>query len=249
LIKIDINCDYGEDFGIYQRSVNKKILKYISSVNIACGFHAGDFSTMEKSVQQAMEYSVKIGAHPSFPDLQGFGRRMMKMSAKEVYQIMVYQIGALAAFVKAEGGKLNHVKPHGALYNLAAVDKQVAEAITEAVARVDDTLIIYGLANSQLIIAAKEAGLQIANEIFADRTYQSDGTLTDRSDENALITKVNQSVEQVLQCVKYGEMPTLHGKKILLPADTVCIHGDGVNALQIAEELYNALMENNIKVQ
>jgi 5-oxoprolinase (ATP-hydrolysing) subunit A len=249
LTKIDINCDYGEDFGSYRRSVNEEILKYISSVNIACGFHAGDFSTMEKSVQQAMKNGVKIGAHPSFPDLQGFGRRIIKMSSKEISQLMIYQIGALAAFVKAEGGKLNHVKPHGALYNLAAVDEDVAKAISEAIAKVDDTLILYGLANSKLIMAGQDAGLKVANEIFADRTYQSDGTLTSRTEDNALITDANQSVEQVLRCVKYGEIKTIQDKKITIPADTVCIHGDGENALLIAKKLYKSLHENSVKVQ
>jgi 5-oxoprolinase (ATP-hydrolysing) subunit A len=238
---IDLNCDYGEDFGSYKRSVDEEILKYISSVNIACGFHAGDFRTMEQSVQQAQKYGVKIGAHPGYPDLQGFGRRHMQMSPKEVYQMVLYQIGALHAFVKAEGGKLNHVKPHGALYNLAAKDETIANAIIEAMLKVDETLILYGLANSKLIIAGKKAGLQIANEIFADRTYESDGTLTPRSKSNAIIKNVDDGVMQVIECLRSGNMPTTSGKKIKLSADTVCIHGDSRNAIPIAIKLATKL--------
>ncbi|OZM58303.1 lactam utilization protein LamB [Lottiidibacillus patelloidae] len=246
--QIDINCDYGESYGSFRGFVSDDILKYISSVNIACGFHAGDFRTMEQSVKQAMQHNVKIGAHPGFPDLQGFGRRFMQMTPKEVYQIVVYQIGALSAFVKAEGGRLNHVKPHGALYNLAAKDLSIALAIAEAVYKTDNSLTLYGLAKSELITAGKEVGLAVAEEAFADRTYQADGSLTPRTEKNAIVTSIDEAIDQVVHCIKHDEMRSVCGNTIKLAADTYCIHGDTNTALSLAKQLTYTLKKENIIV-
>ncbi len=193
--QIDLNCDIGEGFGTYNVGFDEEIMPYISSANIACGLHAGDYTTMNKTVQLALENNVAIGAHPGLPDLQGFGRRKMAISPQEAFEMVLYQIGALHSFVIAHGGTLRHVKPHGALYNMAAVDSKLAEAITEAIYRFQPELILFGLANSELIKAGKKIGLQTANEVFADRTYQNDGTLTPRHQANALIHDVEQSVE------------------------------------------------------
>lgn len=177
---VDINCDMGESFGSYKLGRDEEILDYVTSANIACGFHAGDPSTMKRTVQMALEKNVGIGAHPGVQDLVGFGRREINLSPEEAYDIVVYQIGALYAFVKSEGGKIQHVKPHGALFNMAAKDAQLAEAIAEAVYKVDPEMILFGLAGSELVKAGKKIGLRTANEVFSDRTYQQDGSLTSR---------------------------------------------------------------------
>jgi 5-oxoprolinase (ATP-hydrolysing) subunit A len=249
LKKIDINCDYGEDFGIYKQTVSEEILKYVSSINIACGFHAGDPRTMENAVKAAMYHNVKIGAHPGLQDLQGFGRRKIDITPKEAYQLVVYQVGALQAFVKAEGGKLNHVKPHGALYNMAAKDLSIALAIAEAVHKVDHSLTLYGLAKSELITAAKEVGLTVAEEVFADRTYQADGSLTPRAEKNAMIASIDKAIDQVVHCVKNDEIRSVCGSTIKLLANTFCIHGDTNNALSLAKQLTYTLKKENITVR
>src|SRR5580693_6750440 len=177
---IDLNCDMGEAFGNYPMPNDDLLLDYISSSNIACGFHAGDPEVMQHSVNMAVKKGVAIGAHPGLPDLQGFGRRDMKISANEAYQMTLYQIGALFGFVKAAGSKLHHVKTHGALYNMAAKDAALAKAIVEAVHDFDPTLILYALASSEMVQAAKKTGIAVASEVFADRTYQDDGSLTPR---------------------------------------------------------------------
>lgn len=239
--KIDLNCDMGESYGIYQLGNDKEILNYITSANIACGFHAGDANVMKKTVANAIEKQVKIGAHPGLQDLVGFGRRKLAISPEEVYNIVVYQIGALQAFVKAEGGRMNHVKPHGALYNMAAVDMDLAVAIAKAIRDVDDTLTLYGLANSALTSAGERIGLQVAHEVFGDRTYQKDGTLTPRTQDNAVITSEVEAINQVLLMVKKGKVISCDGIEVPIKADTVCIHGDNSHALEFAKKLKIAL--------
>lgn len=248
-LSIDLNCDMGESFGAYRLGHDEAILPYVSSANIACGFHAGDPATMKKTVRMAMEKGVAIGAHPGLPDLQGFGRRNMAISPEEAYDMVVYQIGALTAFVEAEGGKMHHVKPHGALYNMAAVSQQLSEAIAEAVYRVNPHAVLYGLAGSELIKAGRSIGLKVANEVFADRTYQSDGTLTPRSEANALITQHEESVAQVMRMVKESRVRSQQGADVAIKADTVCIHGDGAHALDLASMIHTALMQENMLVQ
>ncbi|WP_312108337.1 LamB/YcsF family protein [Brevibacillus reuszeri] len=245
---VDINCDMGESFGAYQLGNDKEILNYISSANIACGYHAGDPATMKKTVRMALEAGVAIGAHPGFPDLIGFGRRNMDLSAEEAYDIVVYQIGALQAFVHSEGGVMQHVKPHGAFYNMAATRPALADAIAEAVYRLNPELILYGLAGSELIKAGLKIGLRTAHEVFADRTYQKDGTLTPRNHPNAMITDHEQSISQVVRMVKEGLVLSQQGIDVAITADTICIHGDGVNALEFAGHIHQALTAEHISV-
>lgn len=245
--KVDLNCDMGESFGVYKLGRDEEILDYVSSANIACGFHAGDPATMRKTVRLTLEKDVAIGAHPGFQDLPGFGRRNLQLSAQEIYDIVVYQIGALSAFVNAEGGILQHVKAHGALYNMAARDAVYAGAIAEAVYDVNPALILYGLAGSELVTAGNEIGLRTASEVFSDRTYQKDGSLTPRSDANALITDSSEAIARVVRMVKEGKVLTVGGTDAEMKADTVCIHGDGVNALSFAEQISKSLAEAGVK--
>lgn len=198
---VDLNCDIGESFGAYQIGRDSEILEFVTSANIACGFHAGDPATMRRTVKLALASGVALGAHPGLPDLAGFGRRDMDISPQEAYDMVLYQIGALWGFVRAEGAKLQHVKPHGALYNMAARNAGLAEAIAEAVYKADPDLILFGLAGSELIQAGKKAGLRTASEVFSDRTYQSDGSLTPRREQGALIADEQTSLNQVIRMV------------------------------------------------
>jgi UPF0271 protein len=245
---IDINCDMGESFGIYKLGYDNEILDYVTSANIACGFHAGDPGTMRKIVKMALAKKAAIGAHPGLPDLVGFGRRSIDITPQEAYDLVVYQIGALNAFVKSEGGKLQHVKPHGALYNMAAKSFPLSEAISEAVYRIDPELILFGLAGSELINAGKKIGLRTASEVFADRTYQSDGSLTSRREANALIEDSTAAVNQSVRMIIEGKVPSVSGKDISIEADTICIHGDGENALDFARYIYSGLQESGISI-
>jgi len=249
MYRVDLNCDLGESFGIYKLGVDAEILPFVTSANIACGFHAGDPSVMHKTVKLALANSVAIGAHPGLPDLIGFGRRNMEISPQEAYDMVVYQISALAGFVKAEGGTMQHVKPHGALYNMAAKRRDLADAIAQAVYNVDSSLILFGLSGSELVLAGEKIGLQTAHEVFADRTYQVDGLLTPRSQPNALITDQQQAISQVLRMVKEGKVLSQQGQDILIKADTVCIHGDGSHALVFARMIRQFLEKSNVKIQ
>ncbi|MBA3693934.1 MAG: LamB/YcsF family protein [Acidobacteria bacterium] len=248
MLKIDLNCDMGESFGAWTMGRDAELMDYVSSVNIACGFHAGDASVIRKTIETAIVKNVAVGAHPSFPDLQGFGRREMKMPATEVFDIVLYQVAALKGMCEAFGGKLRHVKPHGALYNQAARDKNLAEAIAKAVKAIDENLVFYGLANSFLVSEAERIGLKTASEVFADRTYQADGTLTTRSQSNALIESVKKSCEQVLEMITAQTVTAVTGERVTLRADTVCIHGDGANALEFAREVKRSLEENGVLI-
>lgn len=247
--EIDLNCDMGESFGAYIMGNDEEVMDTISSANIACGFHAGDPVIMRKTVKLALEKGVAIGAHPGFQDLSGFGRREMVISPSEAYALTVYQIGALYGFVQAEGGSIQHVKPHGALYNMAAQDASLAEAIAEAVYKVSPELILYGLAGSELVKAGKRIGLLTANEVFSDRTYQCDGTLTPRSQPNALITDHEHAIKQIIRMVKEGKVEATDGTHIPIQADTICIHGDGKTALEFAKRIPSALAIEGIKVR
>jgi 5-oxoprolinase (ATP-hydrolysing) subunit A len=246
---IDINCDMGESFGAYQLGTDEEILKYVTSANIACGYHAGDPSTMRRTVRLALENGVGIGVHPGLPDLAGFGRRNMDISPQEAYDMVVYQIGSLWAFVKSEGGQIQHVKPHGALYNMAAQNKELSEAIAQAVYKVDSDLILFGLANGELVKAGEKAGLRTANEVFADRTYQQDCTLTSRRLPNCMITNDDEAVKQVVRMVKEQKVLTQQNVDINIQADTVCIHGDGPHALSFAKKIRETLEQSGIDVR
>lgn len=247
--QIDLNCDLGESFGRYTIGNDIEIMKYISSANIACGFHAGDPNVMRETVKQAVQRGVKIGAHPGFADLQGFGRREMSIQPSEAYNLIIYQIGALQAFAKIYGATIHHVKPHGALYNMAAVDSELAEALAQAIFDLDSQLILYGLSGSALTNAGEKIGLQVAHEVFADRTYQPNGTLTPRSQPNALIATTEESLNQILQMIKEKRVKTVGGGYIPIKADTICIHGDGQHAVAIAKKIVQTLQQENIEIR
>ncbi|WP_018665355.1 LamB/YcsF family protein [Heyndrickxia acidiproducens] len=249
MTSIDLNCDMGESFGAYTIGKDADILDYITSANIACGFHAGDPAVMRKTVRMALEKNIAVGAHPGLPDLAGFGRRNMQISAQEAYEMVVYQIGALAAFAKAEGGHIQHVKPHGALYNMAAKDKQLSEAIAEAVYRIDPEMILFGLAGSELVKAGKKAGLRTASEVFSDRTYQQDGSLTSRREAGAFIDNRETAVNQVIRMIKAGKVLSVQGQDVAIQADTICIHGDGKHALEFAALIHTALENEGITIE
>jgi UPF0271 protein len=246
---IDLNCDMGEAFGNYPMPNDDLLLNHISSASIACGFHAGDPNVMQNTVNAAIKKGVAVGAHPGLPDLQGFGRREMQVSAKEVYQMVLYQVGALYAFVKAAGGRLNHVKAHGALYNMAGRDPILAKAIVAAVHDFDPGLVLFALAGSEMVVAAKKTGLTYASEVFADRTYQDDGSLTPRTHNDALITDEQQSLKQVLLMVNNQQVVSTNKKTISLKADTICLHGDGTNAVEYAKTIRDALTKEGVTIK
>ncbi|WP_017473041.1 LamB/YcsF family protein [Amphibacillus jilinensis] len=246
MVCIDLNGDLGESFGRYTIGHDQDILPFLSSANIACGFHAADPMVMAKTVRLAERYQVKIGAHPGFPDRVGFGRRVLQASPEEIANDVTYQIGALTAFTQAK--KLHHVKPHGALYNVAAQDQRIAKAICEAIKAFDPDLILYGLANSALISEAEAVGLSYAQEVFADRHYHDDGTLVPRSEEDAVIRNEDEVVERVLAMVKEQRVKTINGRWIDLAPDTICLHGDHPHAVQFARKLTDGLKEHHIKI-
>ncbi|MEK5183763.1 LamB/YcsF family protein [Solibacillus sp. FSL W7-1324] len=249
MFQVDINCDLGESFGRYRLGEQEEILRYITSANIACGFHAGDPSVMRETVELAIKNNVQIGAHPGLPDLNGFGRREMKISWQEAYDLVVYQIGALQGFLTAKGAKMQHVKPHGALYNMAAVNEELADAIAKAVHDVSPELLLYGLASSQLTAAGEKYGLQTIHEVFADRTYQADGTLTSRSMKNALITDEAKAIAQIIEMVKEGTVTSVHHTKVALQAHSICVHGDGEHAVQFAKRARLELEQQGVAVK
>ncbi len=248
MYRVDLNCDLGESFGAYRLGRDEEMLSLVTSANIACGYHAGDPATMRKTVQVALKRGVAIGAHPGLPDLMGFGRRNMEISPQEAYDMVVYQIGALHAFVQSEGGRLQHVKPHGALYNMAAKQPDLAKAIAEAVYRVNPELILFGLSGGELVKAGQAIGLRTASEVFADRTYQQDGTLTPRREAHALITDPARAAEQVIRMVKDGKVRSVQGADVPLVADTICIHGDGAHAVEFAKEIRAQLQSAGVAV-
>ena len=248
MLSVDLNCDMGESFGAWQMGRDAELMDYVSSINIACGFHAGDASVIRKTIETAIKKNVAIGAHPSFPDLQGFGRRAMSLSAQEAFDIVLYQVSALKGICEAHGATLHHVKPHGALYNQAARDAKLAEAIAEAVKAIDENLILYGLSNSFLISEAERINLKTASEVFADRTYQADRTLTPRAEPNALIHDTEQAVSQVLQLIREQSVTAVTSEIVSLKSETVCIHGDGENALEFATAIHQKLIEKGILI-
>lgn len=247
--QIDLNCDMGESFGAWTIGNDEALMDLISSANIACGFHAGDASIMRKTCELALQKNVVVGAHPAFPDLQGFGRRNMQLSPQEVYDICVYQIGAMYGTVRALGGKLHHVKPHGALYNMAAKDPNLAKAIAQATKVIHPSLILYGLSGSHLILEAEKIGIQTASEVFADRTYQNDGSLTPRTQPNAMIENTQDAVSQVIMMIEKQCVISTDGSEVPLKADTVCIHGDGIHAVAFVTELHKELALRNITIK
>jgi UPF0271 protein len=241
---IDINCDMGEGIGN-----DALLMPYISSANIACGFHAGDEDTMKRTIALCIEHDVAIGAHPSFYDKKNFGRTEMHLPPNEIYDLLILQLRSLDKIAKSRETKLHHVKPHGALYNLAAKNQEIAAAIARAVNDFDSTLILFGLSGSFLILEGKAMGLRTASEVFADRTYQDNGSLTPRSQQNALIENVDRCVEQALQMLNEKTVTTISGKKISIIADTICVHGDGKHAVEFTKAIHDNLVKNNIEIK
>ena len=232
---IDINCDMGESYGAYRLGSDEALLALVTSANIACGFHAGDPQVMEATVRQAAAAGVRIGAHPGYPDLQGFGRRNMDFSPAEVEALVLYQVGALAGFARAAGVELRHVKPHGALYNQAAADPSLAGAVARAVRRFSRDLVLIGLAGSALVAAGQEAGLATWAEGFPERAYNPDGSLRLRKLPGAVIHDPLEAAENAARLAAQGITLTLGGESRRLPVDTLCIHGDSPNALAVAQ--------------
>ncbi|OYD06731.1 LamB/YcsF family protein [Paludifilum halophilum] len=246
---VDLNSDLGESFGHYTIGQDEKVLGYITSANIACGYHAGDPNVMRRTVGLAHHHGVGLGAHPGLPDLLGFGRRNMAVDPDEVYNMVVYQIGALQAFTASEGERLQHVKPHGALFNMAGRDKGLAQAIAEATAAVDRELILFGLAGSELVSAGRDAGLSVAEEVFADRTYQPDGTLTPRTHSDAVVRDPEEAVSRVIRMVKEKKVKAVDGTDLPIRPDTVCVHGDSPQALAFVQHLSKAFRDHGIQVK
>ena len=236
MLQCDLNCDMGEGFGN-----DELIMPYITSANIACGYHAGDEKTMLQTILLAKKHNVNIGAHPSFLDRGNFGRTEMKFSPQEVYELVSKQIIFLQKIAAKNEAALHHVKPHGALYNMAAKEKALAKAIAHAVKDCDKNLVLYGLSNSFLISEAKAILLETASEVFADRTYQDDGGLTPRSQPNASIENIDEAIQQVLMMLNKGKVKTVSGKEISIVAETICIHGDGEHAVEFAKAIHSIL--------
>ncbi|WP_251520338.1 MULTISPECIES: 5-oxoprolinase subunit PxpA [Staphylococcus] len=247
-MQIDLNCDLGEAFGNYSFGGDAQIIPHITSANIACGFHAGDPDVMNETIKHAKEHGIGIGAHPGLPDIQGFGRRKMDLSPQEVYDIVVYQLGALNGFCRIHDVKLNHVKPHGALYQMGARDAAIAKAIAQAVYDFDSSLIYVGLSNTLLISEAKAVGLTTASEVFADRRYEDDGQLVSRKESDAVITDTEQAIEQVVMMVKSQKVVSKNNKKIDIEADTICVHGDGAHAVEFVSQIKERLTKEGISI-
>ena len=241
---IDLNCDLGEGIGN-----DALIMPYISSANIACGYHAGDEETMRQTIALCKKHNVAVGAHPSYPDRENFGRTDMLLPSGEIYELVKKQIELLKKIAVEKKVPVRHVKPHGALYNMAARDKSIAPFVALAVKDADENLLLYGLSGSQLIKEGKNHGLKTVSEIFADRAYKDDGSLVARNKPGALITDTATAVAQVLQMVKEGTVTSVTGKKIPIEAETICLHGDGEHAVEFAKAIFHALKENRIEIK
>jgi len=246
--KVDLNSDLGESFGSYTIGNDEQIIPLVSSTNVACGFHAADPVVMQQTIRRVKQAGIAIGAHPGFPDLMGFGRRNMSLSKEETKAYVQYQIAALIGMAQAQGLVMQHVKPHGALYNMAAVDYELATAICEAVKEIDKNLIILGLSGSQLITTAKDLGLKVAQEVFADRGYEEDGTLVARNKPGAFIHDETEAVARVVRMVKTGKVTARTGKDITIKADSICVHGDGEKSLLFVEKIRTGLATAEIEI-
>ncbi len=245
---IDLNCDMGESYGAWKMGADADVMPYISSANIACGLHAGDPATIRKTVALAVDHGVAIGAHPSLPDLMGFGRRAMKITPQDMYDLVVYQAGAVEAFARAAGARLHHVKCHGSLYNMAATDQGLSEAMVRAVKDLGADVILYVLSKSLNHQIAIESRIRVAGEVFADRGYADDGTLAPRDRPGGMIEDPQDSVKQVLGMIEGGYVTTLTGRRVPVAADTLCLHGDQPGAVKFAQTLRKVFSERGIAV-
>lgn len=249
MLYIDLNCDMGESYGVYTLGYDEQAMPYVTSINVACGFHASDPSNMLKTVKLAKKYGVAIGAHPAFPDLVGFGRRYMALSAEEIKADVMYQIGALWALCKSEGLALQHVKVHGALYNAAEKDMTVAAAIAQAIKAVDENLYMICLGNSTMVRAAQNIGVKYVEEAFADRAYTRDGTLVPRKQAGAVIHDVNCVAERVLSMVKDETVIGIDGSTVSISAQTICVHGDTPGSVEMIKAIREVLGQQGIQMK
>lgn len=248
MYRVDLNSDLGESFGRYTLGMDEKVIPLISSANVACGYHASDPVVMGKTVALAKAAGVRVGAHPGFPDLMGFGRRNMNVTPAEAKAYVMYQLGALYAFCAAQGVKIQHVKPHGALYNMAAKDYELSRAICEGIYEFDKDLIVLALSGGQLAKAAQDMGMRAAMEVFADRAYEEDGTLVDRRKEGAVITDETEAIARVVRMVKEKKVTAITGKEIPIQADSICVHGDGVKALEFVQKIRDTFEKEGIEI-
>ena len=246
---MDLNCDMGESFGTYELGYDELAMPYVTSINVACGFHASDPDNMAKTVLLAKKHGVAVGAHPGYPDLVGFGRRSMALTPEEVKNAVIYQIGALDAFCKAAGIRLQHVKVHGALYNNAEKDLTVATAIAKAIKAVDPSLYMLCLANSQMGVAAKQEGVPFVEEAFADRAYTEEGSLVSRKVEGSVIHDINEVVTRVVRMVTDKTVVSITGNVIPIQAQTICVHGDTPGAVDMVKAIRAALEKENVKLR
>ena len=248
-MRVDLNADVGESFGAYSIGQDPILLPHITSANVACGFHAGDPGVMRITVALARQHGVAIGAHPGFADLAGFGRRELHATAQEVEDLVVYQIGALAGVAAAQGERLQHVKPHGALFNMAARDRTLADAVARAVAAVDRSLVLFGLAGSELVAAGERSGLRTASEVFADRAYAPDGTLVSRRTPGAVIQDAAVVIDRVVRMASEHAVAAIDGSVVRLQVDTICVHGDTPGAADLAARIRKALSGAGVAVK
>ena len=246
---VDLNCDMGESFGAYQIGADAAVMPFITSANVACGFHGGDPGVMRETVALAKQHDVAVGAHPGLPDLVGFGRRTMDLSATEVYDAVVYQIGALASTAAAQGVTLQHVKAHGALYHMGVASRDIAQAIARAVRDVDRGLVFFALPGTHLVTEGQAAGLKVANEAFADRNYTPDATLVSRKRADAHVSEGEDVGKRAIRMVREGRVRAIDGKDVAIRADTICIHGDGPHAADFARQLRQAFEAEGVVVQ
>ena len=250
--RVDLNCDMGESFGAYTIGMDDAVIKHITSANIACGFHAGDPLVMDRTVKLAVEHNVAVGAHPGYPDLQGFGRRNMDCTLEEVRQYVVYQIGALQAFCAANGTRMRHVKPHGNLYNTAAVNEDIARVIAEAIVSVDSELMYVALSSTKedfMTSIARDVGLTVVYEAFPDRAYTSDGTLLSRRLPGAVVRDARVVAERALMMAKEGKVIAVDGTPVDLDIQTLCVHGDTPMAVELVKAIREELEANGIVVK
>ena len=248
MYKVDLNSDLGESFGAYTVGMDEAVIAHISSANVACGYHAGDPLVMDKTVAAARAAGVAAGAHPGYPDLMGFGRRNMVCSPREAKAYIQYQLGALMAFTAAHGVRLQHCKPHGSLYNMAAKDMELAMAVAEAIYSVDKDIILLGLAGSRLLEAGRQTGLRVASEVFADRAYQADGSLVPRKQPGAVIRDKDEAIARTIRMVTEGKVTAVTGEEVSIDAHSICVHGDNPSAVEFVKNIRDALTAQGVEI-
>lgn len=248
-MRIDLNCDMGESFGVYTLGHDEAAMPYVTSVNVACGFHASDPNNIVKTIQKAKKYNLAIGAHPSFPDLVGFGRRAMAASQEEIYADVVYQVGALMGVCKSEGLMLQHVKPHGALYNMAEKDSKVAAAIGKAIKSIDPNLYMVCSCGSKMVEGAQAVGVKYVEEAFADRAYTKEGTLVPRREQGAVIHDPKVVADRVINIIMTGKVKAIDGSEVALKPQTICVHGDTPGAVDMIQEIRTRLVQEGIELK